>query len=97
MLKNIVFAAAFVLVASPALAGNIVSVNCEITDDGDTDVFVLLDAEPSSSAVISIDGTAQTGSHTVNGPEVSVQATGEIECGAAAFVVTDGSTTYNES
>ena len=97
MFKKFLLGMVFAMAATPAFAASIVSVNCEITDDGDTDVFVLLDPVPSSSAVISINGTAQTGSHTVNGPEVSVQASGEIECGTATISVTDGSTTYSAS
>ena len=97
MFKKFLLAAAVTMAATPAFAGTVLSVNCEITDGGNTDVFVLLDSDPTASAVISINGTAQTGSHTTNGPEVSVQASGEIECGTATITVTDGSTTYTAS
>lgn len=84
------------LIAKPVLAASIISVNCEITDSNNTDIFVLLDPVPTSAAVVSIDGSAQTGSHTINGPELSVQATGEIQCGTATITVTDGLTTYTK-
>ena len=94
MIKRTIVCLVLSLIAKPALAASVISVNCEITNSGNTDVFVLLDPAPTSSAVVSINGTEQAGTHSLNGPEISVQATGEVECGTATITVTDGATVY---
>ena len=73
MIKRTIVCLVLSLIAKPALAASVISVNCEITNSGNTDVFVLLDPAPTSSAIVSINGTEQAGTHSLNGPEISVQ------------------------
>lgn len=97
MLKTIMIAGAAALIATSASANNIITFACDVASDASsTTINVLVAGTPTSNAVIHLNGTAQTGVHTVNGSGVSVTATGEVSCGAATITVVDGSTTYTQ-
>ena len=68
--------------------------NCEISNSSNTNIFVLLDPVPSLSAAVSINGTAQGGTHSINGSEISVQAVGEVEFGTVTITVAHTATVY---
>ena len=94
VMKTIVTASAlFMGTQTAALANSITAWSCEKSDTGQT-VTLTTQSAVSNSAVINIDGAAQSGSVTVSGNDVSVDIATSVQCWDVAFTVTDGGETF---
>ena len=78
---------------SGALANTITAWSCEKTASGQT-VELTTQSGVSSSAVINIDGTAQTGAVTVSGSMASTNVATSVQCWDVDFTITDGGATF---
>ncbi|MGC6517919.1 MAG: hypothetical protein ACON49_07850 [Candidatus Puniceispirillaceae bacterium] len=94
VMKTII-ASSFLTVAasSGALANAITAWSCEKTDTGQT-VKLTTQSAVSSSAVINIDGAAQSGAVTVDGTTASIDVATSVQCWAVTFTITDGGSTF---
>lgn len=93
VLKTIIASSVLALAAGSANANSITAWECEKSDSGQT-VTLTTQSAVSTSAVINIDGAAQSGSVTVSGNTASISIATSVQCWDVDFTITDGSSTF---
>lgn len=79
--------------STAAKANSITAWSCEETSSGQT-LTLTTQSAVSGSAVINIDGTAQSGSVSVSGSNASIGIAANIACWDVTFTITDGGSTF---
>lgn len=79
--------------STAASANSITAWSCEETSSGQT-LTLTTQSAVSTSAVINLDGTAQSGSVTVSGTNASIAIGANVACWDVTFTITDGGSTF---
>lgn len=97
MLRLIISVSLAVGISGSAYAGSITNWVCEYTYlTNKTAIKLTADANLTSSATFTYDGSSPTGTYTISTNTITSTVSNEQNCGTMDFVITDGSTTYND-